>query len=79
MTGAAIPDEYIKERDFGDATHFSRAIAIYSREEDRTVAWRCPDCGHEWERDWPKGPVLTQEETLRRIKQALEATRSSQD
>lgn len=27
-----------------------RIIGIYDRNADRTVAWRCPDCGHEWER-----------------------------
>lgn len=27
---------------------YTRAISIYSREKDRTVAWRCPDCKHEW-------------------------------
>lgn len=32
------------------ATHFSRKIGIYSRETDRTVAWRCPDCEKEWPR-----------------------------
>lgn len=32
------------------ATHFSRKIALYSRERDRTVAFKCPDCGHDWAR-----------------------------
>mgnify|MGYP002621890840 CR=1 FL=1 len=27
-------------------THFSRRIALYSREVDRTTAYQCPDCGH---------------------------------
>jgi hypothetical protein len=27
-----------------------REIAIYDRMLDRTVAFRCPDCGHEWSR-----------------------------
>lgn len=27
-----------------------RELAIYDRELDRTVAFRCPDCGHEWSR-----------------------------
>lgn len=26
-------------------THFDRIISIYDRGLDRTVAWRCPDCG----------------------------------
>ena len=29
---------------------WGRAIGIYSMEKDRTVAYRCPDCGHEWKR-----------------------------
>lgn len=29
---------------------WGRAIAIYSRDRDRTVAYRCPDCDHEWGR-----------------------------
>lgn len=29
---------------------FKREIAIYDRDRDRTVAYRCPDCGHEWNR-----------------------------
>jgi|SRR6516165_2808211 hypothetical protein len=33
---------------FGGADRFSRAIAVYDREKDRTVKWQCPDCGHEW-------------------------------
>lgn len=32
----------------------SRVIAIYSREQDRTVAWRCPACGQEW----PRGALI---------------------
>lgn len=27
--------------------HFSRLIGIYGHVTDRTVAGRCPDCGHE--------------------------------
>ncbi len=29
---------------------FDRKIAIYDRDRDRTVAYRCPDCGHQWDR-----------------------------
>lgn len=29
---------------------WGRQLAIYSRERDRTVAHRCPDCDHEWSR-----------------------------
>ena len=31
----------------GGEPHYSRLIGIYDMERDRTVAWRCPDCGHE--------------------------------
>lgn len=30
---------------------WGREIAIYSLEEDRTTAWRCPDCNHVWGRN----------------------------
>ena len=29
---------------------WGRQIGISSREKDRVVAWRCPDCDHEWSR-----------------------------
>lgn len=29
---------------------FGKQIGLYSMEKDRTVAWKCPECGHEWER-----------------------------
>ena len=45
--GDPIPE---KDQESFGATHFSRKIGVYSRERDRTVAWRCPDCGHEWSR-----------------------------
>lgn len=32
----------------GLETHYSHVIAVYDRGRDRTVAWRCPFCGHEW-------------------------------
>jgi DNA-directed RNA polymerase subunit RPC12/RpoP len=47
LQGAPIPAD---EQESYGATHFSRKIGIYSREVDRTVAWRCPDCSHEWAR-----------------------------
>ena len=31
----------------GDALHYSRLIGVYDPDRDRTVVWRCPDCGHE--------------------------------
>lgn len=30
---------------------WGRQIAIYSQGRDRTAAYRCPDCEHEWPRD----------------------------
>ena len=48
FTGEPIPE--ISREHYGDATHFSRKVAIYSRDEDRTVAYQCPDCGAEWPR-----------------------------
>lgn len=29
---------------------WGREIGIYSMDEDRTVAWECPDCKHRWGR-----------------------------
>lgn len=48
LVGDEIPVE--SQEAFGH-THFSRAIGIYSTERDRTIAWKCPDCGHEWVRE----------------------------
>lgn len=46
LTGSAIPEE--QRHMYGGATHYSDVIGIV--ENDRTVAWRCPDCGEEWPR-----------------------------
>jgi hypothetical protein len=29
---------------------FSRLIGVSSLEHDRVIAWKCPDCNHEWSR-----------------------------
>ena len=29
---------------------WGRTIGIYDMELDRTVAWKCPDCNHQWGR-----------------------------
>lgn len=29
-----------------------RTIGVYDRDRDRTVAWKCPDCNHQWEREY---------------------------
>ena len=42
-----IADHYGATRERGK---FGRAIALYDRDQDRTVGWKCPDCGHTWER-----------------------------
>lgn len=31
--------------------HWNNKIGIYDMERDTIGAWRCPDCGHEWERN----------------------------
>lgn len=33
-----------------EKNRWGRAIALYSIEEDRTAAYRCPDCEKTWER-----------------------------
>ncbi|NCU19037.1 hypothetical protein [Caldibacillus pasinlerensis] len=48
LQGPPIPKEI--QHHYG-ATHGSRKIGIYSREEDRVIKWQCPDCGKEWERE----------------------------
>ena len=48
--GKLIPEEYIKNGMYGDATHYYRTIGVYDIKKDRTVSWKCPDCGYEWER-----------------------------
>lgn len=35
---------------FGNSKWFSRVIGIYSRNQDRTIAWQCPDCNTCWDR-----------------------------
>lgn len=48
LTGDPIPLE--DQELFGGHTHFGREIGLYDRDKDCTVAWKCPDCGHEWPR-----------------------------
>jgi rubredoxin len=31
--------------------YFSKWIGIYDREQDRTVAWQCPECKEEYKRE----------------------------
>ena len=39
---------------FGDAKFFSRVIGISSFQQDRCIAWQCPDCSTCWDRDTNK-------------------------
>ena len=34
----------------GKEPHFSRLVGLYDYGVDRTIAWRCPDCGYVEER-----------------------------
>jgi len=49
LRGEEIPEE--QRHYFGKHTHFGRKIGLYDRDLDRTVAWKCPDCGKTWERE----------------------------
>jgi len=40
--------QYGANREFG---HWNRAIAIYDRGLDRTVAYKCPDCDERWSKE----------------------------
>lgn len=33
-----------------DTGSWGKAISIYDMERDITVAWKCPECNHQWER-----------------------------
>ncbi len=48
LQGDPIPEEYLDC--FGGATHYSRKLAVYDYNRDRTSAsaWRCPVCGQDW-------------------------------
>lgn len=48
LQGEPIP--LAQQEAYGGVTHFDRRIAVYDRDLDRTMAWKCPDCGHEWPR-----------------------------
>jgi hypothetical protein len=50
--GEPIPVE--SQHLFGDARFFSRVIAISSLQQDRRIAWQCPDCSTCWDRDTGK-------------------------
>ena len=51
-TGSALEADRIAEQ-YGATRgkgQWGRQIGIYDMDEDRTVAWQCPDCGHKWGR-----------------------------
>ncbi len=50
--GKPIPED--QQDLYGGTKWFSRVIGLYDRKTDRTVAWRCPDCGTTWHRDTGK-------------------------
>jgi len=45
LTGDEIPHGSLFEV---EATHFSRVIWVSSMKRDAGVAYKCPDCEHEW-------------------------------
>ena len=49
LRGPEIPEEY-RALYSAKATHYSRVVSIYDQRLDRGGAWRCPDCGHGWQR-----------------------------
>lgn len=48
LQGDPIPE---KSQHLYGATHFSRKMALYDQGRDRTIAFKCPDCLHEWGRE----------------------------
>ena len=48
LRGPEIPEVW--RHHYAGKTHYHRVVGIYDRGSDRTVAWRCPDCGHGWSR-----------------------------
>ena len=48
--GKAIPLDSLKH--YGNKTHFSRLIGIYSWEQDRTMHYECPDCRARYDREY---------------------------
>lgn len=47
----AYATSYSGWEEHGEANRWGRAIGLYSIEKDRTMAYRCPDCGQEWSRN----------------------------
>jgi hypothetical protein len=51
-------------RDHETGPPFKREIGIYDQFRDRTVAWQCPDCDHQWPRVFPQVKPKTDVEHL---------------
>ena len=48
LDGGPIPE---KDREwYSPPYRWAREIGIYDMSRDRTIAWKCPDCGGEWPR-----------------------------
>lgn len=48
-----VGEEAAKHYVGGGKGYFYRVIGIVDIAKDHIVQWRCPDCGHVWERKWP--------------------------
>lgn len=46
LKGQEIPVAYREH--YGNATHYSRLIAISDMRKDRVVEYQCPDCKGRW-------------------------------
>ena len=54
LCGVSLIGDLIPERSrefYGNATHFSQVVSVYSLRQDRIVAWACPACDGQWPRD----------------------------
>jgi hypothetical protein len=49
--GEPIPQESIDNGFYDGPGFFSKVMALYSMEEDRTFAYCCPSCNITWDRD----------------------------
>lgn len=46
LDGGEIPQNI--RANYSPPYRWSRAISIYSIDDDRHDHWQCPDCGHKW-------------------------------
>lgn len=46
LRGNPIPEEH--RQHYGGRTHFLLQTSLYARSKDRTHAFECPFCGHQW-------------------------------